>query len=127
MPASTIEYRLRIRNASTVANPDGTADVVSVSSAPAAAAPYIASEPSGDGQEVDPLTGAVRTGSYTVEIVDANTGTDATGTIRYLTALLEDAGARQQLLSRRAYVEISTNGGAFSTLIAGYEIGRAHV
>lgn len=120
MPASTIEYRLRIRNASTVANPDGTADVVSVSSAPAAAAPYIASEPSGDGQEVDPLTGAVRTGSYTVEIVDANTGTDATGTIRYLTALLEDAGARQQLLSRRAYVEIQTNGGGWSTLIAGY-------
>lgn len=120
MPASTIEYRLRIRNASTVANPDGTADVVSVSSAPGAAAPYIASEPSGDGQEVDPLTGAVRIGSYTVEIVDANTGTDATGTIRYLTALLEDAGARQQLLSRRAYVEIQTNGGGWSTLIAGY-------
>jgi hypothetical protein len=120
MPASTIEYRLRIRNASTVANPDGTTDVVSVSSTPGGTNPYIASEPSGDGQEVDPLTGAVRTGSYTVEIVDANTGTDATGTIRYLTALLEDAGARQQLLSRRAYVEISTNGGAFSTLVAGY-------
>lgn len=120
MPASTIQYRLRIRNASTVANPNGTADVVSVSSAPADAAPYIGSAPSGDGQEVDPLTGAVRTGSYTVEIVDANTGTDATGTIRYLTALLEDAGARQQLLSRRAYVEIQTNGGGWSTLIAGY-------
>jgi hypothetical protein len=120
MPASTIEYRLRIRNASTVANPDGTADVVSVSSTPGGTNPYIASEPSGDGQEVDPLTGAVRTGSYTVEIVDANTGTDATGTIRYLTALLEDAGARQQLLSRRAYVEIQTNGGGWSTLIAGY-------
>jgi hypothetical protein len=120
MPASTIEYRLRIRNASTVANPDGTTDVVSVSSTPGGTNPYIASEPSGDGQEVDPLTGAVRTGSYTVEIVDANTGTDATGTIRYLTALLEDAGARQQLLSRRAYVEIQTNGGGWSTLIAGY-------
>ena len=94
MPASTIEYRLRIRNASTLANPDGTSDVVSVSSAPSAPAPFIASAPSGDGQEVDPLTGAVRTGSYTVEIVDANTGTDGTGTIRYLTKLLEDAGAR---------------------------------
>lgn len=123
MPASLIQYRLRIRDASTVANPDGTTDALVISSVPTDTNPYIASAPSGDGQEVDPLTGAIRTGSYTVEVVDANTGTDATGTIRYVTYRLEDATFRQQLLSRRAYVEIQTNGGGWSTLISGYVLG----
>ncbi len=123
MPASLIQYRLRVRNASTLADPDGTDDAFIISSVPTDTAPYIAAAPSGDGQEVDPITGAVRTGSYTVEIVDANTGTDGTGTIRYLTSRLEDATFRQQLLSRRAYVEIRTDGGAWSTLIAGYILG----
>jgi hypothetical protein len=123
MPASLIQYRLRIRNASSLVNPDGTADALVVSSVPSDGAPFLASPPSGDGQEVDPITGAVRTGSYTVEVVDANTGTDATGTIRYLTSRLEDATFRQQLISRRAYVEIRTDGGAWSLLLAGYVLG----
>jgi hypothetical protein len=121
MPNTTIHYRLRIRTVSTTANPNGTGDELTVSSLPADGAPYIGSAPDGDGQEVDPLTGSVRTGTYTVEVVDAQTGTDATGTIRHVTSKLEDAGARQQLLSRRAYVEISTNAGtSWSTLTAGY-------
>ena len=120
MPASLLDYRLRIRNASTVLDPNGTADVVDVSSVVGVGVPYIGSAPEGDGQEVDPVTGAVRTGSYAVEIVDAVTGTDATGTLRYVTNRLEDAGARQQLLGRRAYVEMRTNGGAWVTMVAGY-------
>jgi hypothetical protein len=121
MPTTTLHYRLRIRTVSTDAAPNGTGDELSVSSLPTDGAPYIGSAPDGDGQEVDPLTGSVRTGTYTVEVVDAQTGTDGTGTIRHVTQKLEDAGARQQLLSRRAYVEISTDGGVtWPTLTAGY-------
>jgi len=115
----TVTYRLTIRNASTVANPDGTADELVVTSIAAGTNPYLAAPPSGDGAEVDPLTGAVRTGAYTVEVVDANTGTDATGTIRVLTNKLEDATYRQQLLSRRAYVDVFRDG-VETRLIAGY-------
>ena len=118
----TVQYRLTIRNASTTENPDGTADELVISSESTGTNPYIASAPSGDGAEVDPLTGAVRTGAYEVEIVDANTGTDATGTIRVLTFKLEDANFRQQLLSRRAYVDVYRDG-VFSRLIAGYIVG----
>jgi hypothetical protein len=121
MPTTTLHYRLRIRTVSTESDPNGTGDELSVSSLPTDGAPYIGSAPDGDGQEVDPLTGSVRTGTYTVEVVDAQTGTDGTGTIRHVTQKLEDAGARQQLLSRRAYVEISTDGGVtWPTLTAGY-------
>jgi hypothetical protein len=123
MPASLIQYRLRVRTVSTLANPDGVSDAFTVSSVPADALPFIAAAPTGDGQEVDPITGAVRTGAYTLEIVDATTGTDGTGTIRALTSRLEDADFRQQLLSRRAFLEIRTDGGAWSTLVAGYVLG----
>lgn len=123
MPASLLEYRLLIKVASTVAVPEPSPDALVVTSVPSGTNPFIADAPSGDGQEVDPITGAVRTGSYTVEIVDANTGTDATGTIRVVTNVLEDATFRQQLLSRRAFLEIRTDGGAWSTLVAGYVLG----
>jgi hypothetical protein len=115
----TVAYRLTIRNASTVANPDGTADELVLTSDPVGTNPYIAAPPSGDGAEVDPLTGAVRTGAYVVEVVDADTGTDATGTIRVVTNKLEDATFRQQLLSRRAYVDV-IRAGVSSRLVAGY-------
>lgn len=115
----TVAYRLTIRNASTVANPDGTADELVLTSDPVGTNPYIAAPPSGDGAEVDPLTGAVRTGAYVVEVVDADTGTDATGTLRVVTNKLEDATFRQQLLSRRAYVDV-IRAGVSSRLVAGY-------
>jgi hypothetical protein len=123
MPASLIQYRLRVRTVSTLANPDGVSDAFTVSSVPGDALPFIAAPPTGDGQEVDPITGAVRTGSYTLEIVDATTGTDGTGTIRALTSRLEDAQFRQQLLSRRAFLEIRTDGGAWGELVSGYVLG----
>lgn len=119
MPA--VAYRLRIRNQSTQADPNGTADAIVVTSLDAGLQPYIAGAPDGDGQELDVLTGRLRTGAYRVRVIDAETGSDSAGTIRYITNRLEDAQYRQQLLSRRAYVERSRNGGAtWEELLAGY-------
>jgi len=120
MPNYTLEYQLRIRNASTVSNPNGTADALTITSVAGGTNPYIAAAPNGDGQEIDPVTGQTRTGSYVVEVVDVATSTDSTGTVRVVTSQLEDAGFLQQLLGRRAYVEIRRDGGAWSSLIAGY-------
>lgn len=120
MPNTLLEYQLRIRNASTVANPNGTADALTITSVSTGTNPYIAAPPSGDGQELDPVTGAVRTGAYVVEVADAATGTDGTGTIRVVTNALEDAAALQQLLGRRAFVEYRANGGAWQPLQTGY-------
>jgi hypothetical protein len=105
----TQAYRLRIRNAV------DSADALVLTSIRGGTNPYIAAPPSGDGQEVDLLTGAVRTGAYNVEVVDVATGTDGTGTIRVLTNQLNDSSAttaRPHLLSRRAFVEMSTDGGS---------------
>lgn len=115
----TQAYRLRIRNAADNAN------ALIISSVRSDTNPYIASIPSGDGQEVDLLTGAVRTGAYVVEVVDAVTGSNATGTLRILTNQLYDGSgtsARPQLLSRKAFIEVSDdNGASWSTVwIAGY-------
>ncbi len=111
-------YRLRIRNAA------DSADALVLTSIAGGTNPYIASPPSGDGQEVDLLTGAVRTGAYVVEVVDVATGTDGTGTIRVLTNQLNDSSAstgRPHLLSRRAFVEMSTDGGSsWTAWCAGY-------
>lgn len=120
MPNYTLEYQLRIRNASTVSNPNGTADALTITSVAGGTNPYIAAAPNGDGQEIDPVTGQTRTGSYVVEVVDVATSTDSTGTVRVVTSQLEDAGFLQQLLGRRAYVEVRRDGGAWSSLIAGY-------
>jgi len=137
-------YRLRIRNAVDNAN------ALVITSIAGGTNPYIAAPPSGDGQEVDLLTGAVRTGAYVVEVVDAVTGTDAVGTIRVVTnqlydgveeyLLLENGDkillesgdpielegnnaefGRPHLLSRKAFVEMSSNGGStWDVWCAGY-------
>lgn len=101
-----LAFRLRIRNAADSAN-----DVI-ISSIPTDGFPYIAAVPNGDGQEIDVLTGAVRTGAYNVTVIDAVTGSDGTGTLRLVTNRLVDGNGQQQLLSRRAFLEVSTNGGA---------------
>lgn len=128
-------YRLRIRSA------DGLSDTLVITSIRGGTNPYIARVPSGDGQEVDLLTGAVRTGAYVVEVVDAVTGVDTTGTLRIVTAQLYDGVeeylllengdkillengepieleannaefGRPHLLSRKAFLEMSTDGGS---------------
>jgi len=114
----TQAYRLRIRNAA------DSADALVITSVRGGTNPYIAAPPSGDGQEVDLLTGAVRTGAYVVEVVDVKTGTDGTGTLRVMTNQLYDSSAttaRPHLLSRRAFVEMSTdNGVSWTAWCAGY-------
>ncbi len=118
MPDALIEYRVRIRNASTVANPNGTADALELTSIRGGTNPYIAEPPSGDGTQFDPIAGAVRTGTYSVLIADAITS----GTNRVVTAQLVNAQNRQQLLGRRVYVELREDGGAWERLIAGFMI-----
>jgi len=115
----TVQYRLTIRDVSTSATPNPTTNLLVVSSIAGGSNPYIASAPQGDGVEIDPLTGTTRSGAYVVEVVDANTGTDATGTIRVVTNKLEDAAFRQQMISRRALVEVLRDSVA-TTLISGY-------
>jgi hypothetical protein len=120
VPSYAIEYRLRIKTPSNQFVPDPITDALVITSTPSGTNPYIAAPPSGDGQELDPITGSVRTGSCVVEVVDAVTGTDGTGTVRVVTNALEDTQLRQQLLSRRAYVETRTDVGAWTTLTVGY-------
>lgn len=132
-------YRLRVRNAA------DTADAFTFTSVRGGTNPYITAPPSGDGQEVDLLTGAIRTGAYQVLVADAVVGTDDIGTVRTVTQYLYDAGfgflakedgsglillengddivvssdyayARPDLLSRRAYIEVSTDGVTWPTV-----------
>lgn len=122
-PESVTGFRLRVRNQSTLADPDGTADALVITSIPAQDHPYLASPPEGDGQEVDLLTGQRRDGTYRVRVIDAEVTSDD-GPERVVTRVLEDAEDRQQLLSRRAYVEITRNGGVtWEELLAGYVMG----
>lgn len=117
----SLNYKLVIRDASTVANPNGTTDAITITSLRTGANTYIASPPSGDGYEVDAITGAIRSGSYTVQVVDAVTGSDGTGTVRFFTNKLEDGNYQQQLLSRRAYLYVSGNEGvSWTQMYAGY-------
>jgi hypothetical protein len=128
-PGARRGYRFRIRDASTQADPNGTTDVLVVTSLRDGINPYIAEPPEGDGQEIDLLTGGVRTGTYAVRVLDAPTGDsmgygyEYGGVVRYVTNRLEDAEFRQQLLSRRAYIEVTEDGGdTWIVLQAGYVI-----
>lgn len=94
----TVAARLRIRNAA------DTADLVTFGMA------EMSAWPEGDGTAVNVVTGALRSGSYVVKIVDNLA----------LTAVLNDGDGRGQLKSRRALVEVQTDGGAWVQRIGGY-------
>lgn len=118
MSGVALEYRVRIRDASTLLNPNGTTDALVLTSTRGGTNPYIAGDPRGDGTEFDPITGATRTGNYTVIVTDPI----VSPLTRVVTPALVDAQNRQQLLSRRVYVEFRENAGAWQTLVAGYMI-----
>jgi hypothetical protein len=94
----TVAARLRIRNAA------DTADLVTFGMA------EMSEWPDGDGTQVNVITGAMRSGSYVVKIVDNLA----------LTAVLNDGSGRGQLKSRRALLEVQTDGGAWVQRIGGY-------
>jgi hypothetical protein len=93
-----VAARLRIRNAA------DSGDLVTFGMA------EMSEWPDGDGTTVNVITGAMRSGSYVVRIVDNLA----------LTAVLNDGGGRGQLKSRRALVEVQTDGGAWVQRIGGY-------
>jgi hypothetical protein len=63
--STPLEYRLRVRNG------DDTADLFTITSIRDGENPYIAEPPDGDGESLDPLTGKVEVGSYTIRVIDA--------------------------------------------------------
>jgi hypothetical protein len=104
-------FRLRIRNAA------DSADQCVFSSLSTDTYPHIVSEPTGDGQEFNPLTGRTTVGAYVIDVADAV----VSGSTRTVTQFLVDASLRQQLIGRRAFIEYTTNGGgAWNPLMAGY-------
>lgn len=101
--------RLRIRSE------DDSSDALVISSKRTDANPYIEGMPDGDGSSFDPVTGKPTSGSYSITVVDVETAANT----RVVTAALSDASARQQLLSRKAYVETDTGSG-WQVLVPGY-------
>lgn len=110
MPDTKRFYRFRIRAA------DNLSDALVITSVPGGTNPYLVKPFNGDGRSFDPLTGEVTTGAYTVEVIDALTAPNT----RVVTAALADAGARQQLLSRKSFGETSVDGVTWVPLFGGY-------
>jgi hypothetical protein len=113
MPGTEQYYQLVIRNAA------DDADLLILSSFPDDDNPFLTGPPSGDGQSIDPITGAATTGSYSFRFADVETATAT----RVLTSVMADVYARQQLISLRAYGKISADGSSWTTLIPGYVLG----
>lgn len=87
--------------------------------------PYLAEWPNGDGSEIDTLSGQPTIGTYRFLVIDATpTGAVPPGVITatgVVTSAMGDTTGQNQLLSRRAYGELSRDGGTtWSTLVAGY-------
>lgn len=108
MPETLRFFRLRIRNAL------DSADLLVVTSVRGGTNPYIQGAPTGDGQSFEPLTGASATGSYRVQVVDEGNQAKA------VTLVLSDVNARQQLLSKRSYLESGTDGVTWSAYVVGW-------
>lgn len=100
----TLAFRVRVRNET------NTADLVTWTM------DDLSTAPSGDGTEINIATGQTRSGSYTVRLADRL----VSGTARTGTRWLADAGGKNRLLSRRAFVERQENGGGWLVMIPGY-------
>ena len=108
MPSIFVKYRFRIRSA------DDSTDAFVVTTERGGTLPYLQGAPKGDGATLDPLTGQVTAGSFSVRVVDAITS----GTSRVFTSQLEDATFRQQQAGRKAYCDIDTGSG-YGVFLAG--------
>lgn len=108
-----VYHRLRIRTA------DDTADALILSTRAGVGVACLAGPPTGDGTEIDPWTGRVTVGSYSGEAIDEETG----GGTRVVTAALEDAGGRAQLIGRRTVWERQEDDGAWTVTLPGYLTG----
>lgn len=117
-----VEYRFRLHDGDPLTLADfragtgGTA--LEVTSIPGGTNPYIPEDgaPTGEGSELDPLTGSVSVGAYSGLIADVITA----GTSRLFTSLLEDGDARDQLGDRWAAWDLREDGGAWENLITGF-------
>ena len=118
MAATTVSYRLRIRDVG------DTTDALVLTSVRGGTNPVVEQPPSGDGQELDPVLSTVRTGAYTFRMVDPVI-VGSSPPSRVITSQLFDAAGRQLLLSRRCYIEVSNDGGGTwpTVLVAGYVMG----
>jgi len=115
MGSTSVTYRVRVRNAT------DTGDALVLTSLRGGTNPVIAKAPTGDGQELDPVTGVIATGQYSIDIADPVI-VGSSPPSRVVTSQLFDANGRQLLLSRRCYIEESNDGGSTwpLTVIAGY-------
>lgn len=109
MANALIEYQFIIRNAT------DTGDELEITSVRGGTNPYISGVPTGDGASIDPNTGKVTSGAYTLRIVDPITS----GSSRLFTSKLDDSDGKPQLGQRKAFLNQRVDGGAWSSLIAG--------
>ncbi len=118
MSSATVNYRVRVRDVG------DTTDALVLTSVRGSTNPVISKAPSGDGQELDPVAGSMVTGQYTIEMVDPVI-VGSSPPSRVITSQLFDSVGRQLLLSRRCYIEISSDGGSTwpTVLVAGYVMG----
>jgi hypothetical protein len=83
--STALLYKFVVRNAA------DTADDLVITSDPSSDYPYIAKPPAGEGMTLDPLTGSVTIGAYTVEVIDAIATVPAIDTSTELTDALDYA------------------------------------
>lgn len=111
MPSVNRFYRLRIRNAA------DSSDALVLTSVTGGTNPYIALPPSGDGEEINVVSGEVRQGSFSVLGIDHETSPG----VFVITASLADVTTFDwQPLGRKAYLETSANGSSWTVQTAGY-------
>jgi hypothetical protein len=110
VPATTIYYRLHIRNA------DDDGDLLVLSSKPGDANTLLCEAPEGDGQAIDPIMGTLEMGAYTWQAVDRYDGDD----VYTITSLIADEDARNQLLSHKCIGRYSTDGTTWDELHTGF-------
>lgn len=110
MPVSDVFYRLRIRT------PDNTSDDLVVTTTRDGTNPYLLIPGGDDGQEIGVVDGKIVQGGYTAQIIDE----ELSPGVRVMTEKLADANGVYDILSRRAFIETSSDGSAWDIRVPGY-------